>query len=131
VRVMVSPVIPGLTDPEVETILKAARDAGAVAASWVMLRLPFEVSALFVAWLREHYPDRVGKVMARLREMHGGKEYSAEWHHRMRGSGVHADLIARRFDLACARLGLTEELPPLCCDQFRVPPRIGDQLTLF
>jgi len=128
---MVSPVIPGLSDPEIETILTAARDAGAVAASWTMLRLPFEVSPLFVAWLREHYPNHVGKVMSRLREMHGGKEYSAQWHHRMRGEGVHADLIAKRFDLACTRLGLSDKLPPLECAQFRVPPRPGDQLSLF
>jgi len=131
VRVMVSPVIPGLTDPEVERILASARDAGAVAARWIMLRLPLEVSPLFVAWLREHYPDRVSKVMARLREMHGGKEYSAQWHHRMRGEGLHADMIAKRFDLACARLGLVETLPPLRCDLFHVPPRPGDQLSLF
>jgi len=131
VRVMVSPVIPGLTDPEIEAILKSARDAGAVAASWIMLRLPFEVSPLFSRWLREHYPDRASKVMSRLREMHGGKEYSAEWHHRMQGSGVYADLIAQRFELACGRLGLSEALPKLRCDLFHVPPRPGDQLTLF
>ncbi len=131
VRVMVSPVIPGLTDPEIEAILKSARDAGAVAASWIMLRLPFEVSPLFSRWLREHYPERASKVMSRLREMHGGKEYSAEWHHRMQGSGVYADLIAQRFELACGRLGLSEALPKLRCDLFHVPPRPGDQLTLF
>ncbi|WP_226780660.1 PA0069 family radical SAM protein [Oceaniglobus trochenteri] len=131
VRVMVSPVIPGLSDPEIESILGAARDAGAVAASWIMLRLPYEVSPLFVAWLREHYPARTGKIMSRLREMHGGKEYSATWHHRMRGEGPHAEMIGKRFDLACARLGLDATLPPLRNDLFHVPPRPGDQLSLF
>ncbi|WP_102110492.1 PA0069 family radical SAM protein [Oceaniglobus roseus] len=131
VRVMVSPVIPGLTDTEVEAILQSARDAGAVAASWIMLRLPLEVSGLFVDWLRAHYPDRASKVMSRLREMHGGKEYSAEWHRRMRGEGVYAELIGKRFDLACSRLGLDVALPPLRRDLFRVPPRPGDQLSLF
>ncbi|WP_099827556.1 PA0069 family radical SAM protein [Oceaniglobus indicus] len=131
VRVMVAPVIPGLTDHEVETILSAARDAGAQSAGWVMLRLPLEVSALFVDWMRRHYPDRTGKVMSKLREMHGGREYSSDWHKRMRGEGVYADLIARRFDLACERLGLAEKLPPLRHDLFHVPPRKGDQLSLF
>lgn len=131
VRVMVSPVIPGLTDPEMEAILQAARDAGAAGASWIMLRLPLEVSPLFQEWLAEHYPDRKAKVMARLREMHGGQEYSAEWGHRMRGEGVHAQMIARRFDIAARRLGLDGKLPPLRTDLFRVPPQPGDQLLLF
>ncbi|WP_108482529.1 PA0069 family radical SAM protein [Oceaniglobus ichthyenteri] len=131
VRVMVSPVIPGLTDHEIEPILESARDAGAVGAHWAMLRLPWEVSTLFARWLRDHYPNKASKVMARLREMHGGKEYSAEWHHRMRGEGVYADLIAQRYDLACARLGLDGETPPLRRDLFHIPPRIGDQLSLF
>lgn len=131
VRVMVSPVVPGLTDTEVERILGAARDAGAQAASWVMLRLPREVAPLWRAWLEEHYPGRAAKIMARVREMHGGRDYSADWGHRMRGSGVHADLIARRFDLACTRLGIAQRMPRLRCDLFAVPPRAGDQLSLF
>ena len=131
VRVMVSPVIPGLTDPEVEAILTAARDAGAVAASWIMLRLPLEVGPLFRDWLAEHYPDRAARVMARLREMHGGRDYSAEWGRRMRGTGPHARLIAQRFSLAARRLGLDATPPPLRTDLFRVPARPGDQLELF
>ncbi|SER51539.1 DNA repair photolyase [Tranquillimonas rosea] len=131
VRVMVSPVIPGLTDHEVESILAAARDAGAAAASWIMLRLPHEVAPLFRDWLAEHAPLRRERVMARLREMHGGKDYSAEWHHRMRGEGVHARMIARRFDVAARRHGLDADLPSLRTDLFAVPPQPGDQLTLF
>jgi len=131
VRVMASPLIPGLTDPELESILQSARDAGAVAASWIMLRLPFEVSGLFEDWLETHAPGRRDKVLARLREMHGGKTYSAEWGHRMRGQGVHAALIAKRFDLAVKRLGLVEHLPPLRCDLFQVPLGDARQPSLF
>ena len=131
VRVMVSPVIPGLTDPEIESILESARDAGADGAHWAMLRLPWEVSQMFSGWLRTHYPAKASKVMSRLREMHGGKEYSADWHHRMRGAGVYAEMIAQRYKLACARLGLDRDLPHLRCDLFHVPPRPGDQLSLF
>ena len=131
VRVMVAPVIPGLTDHEIERLLSAARDAGAVAASWVMLRLPFEVAGLFEDWLDRHAPHRRDKVLARLREMHGGKLYSADWGHRMRGEGLHAEMIGKRFRLAVRRLGLDRDLPPLRSDLFRVPPRAGDQLSLF
>lgn len=131
VRVMVSPVIPALTDHEIERILEAARAAGAKGASWVMLRLPLEVATLFRDWLAEHYPDRAERVMGRVRETQGGRDYRPDWGKRMRGEGVHARLIARRFDLASKRLGLATDLPPLDCSQFRVPPRPGDQLSLF
>ena len=102
VRIMASPVIPGLTDHEIEALLAAAREAGADAASWIMLRLPLEVAPLFQGWLQEHYPDRVNRVMNLVREMHGGKDYAADWGRRMRGSGVYARLIARRFEAAAA-----------------------------
>nr|WP_296429976.1 PA0069 family radical SAM protein [Roseovarius sp. BRH_c41] len=131
VRVMVSPVIPGLTDTEIEAILTAAQEAGAGAASWIMLRLPREVSPLFQEWLATHYPDRAGRVMNRLREMHGGQEYSADWHRRMRGEGVYARMIARRFDLAARRLGLDAAQGALRSDLFEVPLARGDQLSLF
>ncbi|WP_353472279.1 PA0069 family radical SAM protein [Salipiger sp. H15] len=131
VRVMASPMVPALTDPELEKILEAGAEAGACSASWIMLRLPLEVAPLWRAWLEEHYPGRAGRVMARLREMHGGQDYSAEWHRRMRGEGTYAQLIAQRFDKAVRRLGLDAEQPPLRCDLFRAPPRAGDQLSLF
>lgn len=131
VRVMASPMVPGLTDPELEAILAAAAEAGASAASWIMLRLPREVSGLFFDWLAEHYPDRRAKVEARLREMHGGALYSARWHHRMRGEGAHAALIAQRFALACRRLGLDAPQPALPVDQFRRPPENAGQGMLF
>jgi DNA repair photolyase len=96
-----------------------------------MLRLPQEVAPLFRDWLGEHYPDRFGKVMGKVREMHGGQDYSPEWGKRMRGEGIYADLVARRFQLASRRLGLDGKLPPLRADRFAPPPRAGDQLSLF
>ncbi len=131
VRAMIAPVIPGLTDPEVEPILAAVRDAGATAASWIALRLPLEVSPLFQDWLARNLPDRAAKVMARVRDMHGGKDYDADWGRRMRGQGPWSDLIAQRFDKAVLRLGLVQKMPPLRGDLFAPPPRVGDQLSLL
>ncbi|WP_417524023.1 PA0069 family radical SAM protein [Marinovum sp.] len=131
VRLMVSPVVPALTDPELEAILEAGAEAGADAASWIMLRLPREVSPLWQAWLAEHYPDRAGRIMARLREMHGGKDYDARWGHRMRGEGAYAEIIAARFRRKARALGLDRKVAPLRCDLFARPQQAGDQLTLF
>ncbi|WP_425466221.1 PA0069 family radical SAM protein [Ostreiculturibacter nitratireducens] len=131
VRVMVAPVIPVLTEPEIESILAAAREAGARAASWILLRLPHEVAPLFRDWLDRHEPGRAAHVMNRLREMRGGADYDAQWGKRMRGEGLYADLISRRFSLAEKRLGLDRPLPPLVCSRFRHPPQTGDQLSLF
>ncbi len=131
VRLMVSPVVPGLTDHELERIVQAGADAGAASASWIMLRLPREVSPLWQDWLAEHYPGQAARVMARLREMHGGKDYSSDWGRRMRGEGEYARLVARRFDVAARRAGLDRDLPALRTDLFRPPARPGDQLSLF
>ncbi|MFW5654675.1 MAG: PA0069 family radical SAM protein [Roseicyclus sp.] len=131
VRVMVSPLIPGLTDHELEAILRAARDAGAVAASTIPLRLPREVSGLWQDWLAEHYPERLGRVMGRIREMHGGRDYDPAFGRRMTGEGVFAELIRQRFWREIRALGLAAHLPPLRTDLFRRPPRPGDQLSLF
>jgi len=131
VRVMVAPVVPGLTDHELEPILAAARDAGAVAASWIMLRLPGEVAPLFRDWLAERFPLRAAKVMARVREVHGGRDYDPAWGRRMCGEGVWASLVDQRFRHATVRLGLDTALPLLRTDLFGVPPRPGEQLQLF
>ncbi len=131
VRVMVSPIVPGLTDPEIEPIPTAARDAGACAATWAMLRLPLEVAPLWEAWMDEHYPERKNRVMSKLREMHGGKVYDAQWFSRGRGAGAYAALIAQRFTKARKRLGLDGDLAALDGTSFRPPPRVGDQLSLF
>ncbi len=131
VRAMVAPVIPGLTDHEIEALLAAAQGAGATAASYIALRLPREVSELFQQWLAQHVPDRAAKVMARVRELHGGQDYDPAFGIRMRGEGLWADLIARRFRVAVDRLGLRVRLPPLRTDLFAPPAQNGDQLSLF
>ncbi|WP_293576672.1 PA0069 family radical SAM protein [Phaeobacter sp.] len=131
VRVMASPMVPGLTDHELEALLAAGAEAGADAASWIMLRLPREVSQLWQEWLAEHAPARAEKVMARLREMHGGRDYDPRWGQRMRGDGPYAAMLAHRFQVACKRLGLSERRAPLRCDLFQRPPQPGDQLALF
>ncbi len=131
VRLMTSPVVPGLTDHEIEALLEAGRDAGVESASWIMLRLPREVSPLWQEWLAEHEPGRAARIMARLREMHGGRDYDARWSHRMRGEGHYADMVARRFARAARKLGLDDDVPPLRCDLFHLPTRTGDQLELF
>jgi DNA repair photolyase len=131
VRVMVSPVVPGLTDHEVEAILAAAKAAGAIAASSIMLRLPREVAGLFRDWLEAQFPGRASKVMARVRDLHGGKEYDPEFGVRMTGQGAWARLMKARFDLALRKLDMAPELPRLRTDLFAVPARAGDQLSLF
>ncbi|MEM9843324.1 MAG: PA0069 family radical SAM protein [Pseudomonadota bacterium] len=131
VRIMTSPVIPGLTCHEIEALLSAGKAAGALAATWVMLRLPLEVSPLFREWLTAYYPDRAGRVMGLVRDMHGGRDYASDWGRRMRGSGRYAEMIAQRFRLAVRRLGLDQPQPDLRCDLFAPPPRAGDQLSLF
>lgn len=131
VRVMASPMIPVLTDHELEAILQAGAEAGAQAASWILLRLPLEVAPLFKDWLEAQFPDSAAHVMNRMREMRGGADYDAEWGKRMRGQGQHAELLAARFQIACRRFGLLRDLPPLRRDLFARPPRAGDQLSLF
>ncbi|SMX22070.1 PA0069 family radical SAM protein [Boseongicola aestuarii] len=131
VRIQCAPIIPGLTDHELESLLEAGSEAGAYAANWVMLRLPLEVAPLFKEWLQAAFPNKAAKVMARVREAHDGREYDAEWGKRMRGTGTYAELIAHRFALACRRLGLFGDVAPLRTDLFRPPPQAGDQLSLF
>lgn len=131
VRIMASPMIPALTDPELESILEAGAEAGADAASWIMLRLPLEVADLWQDWLHQHYPDRAGRIMGHLRDMHGGEVYSSKWFSRMRGEGPYADLVAARFRRAARALGLDRDQPALRCDLFAPPARMGDQLSLF
>ncbi|MDD9922229.1 MAG: radical SAM protein, partial [Boseongicola sp.] len=131
VRVMASPMIPALTDHELEVILDAGAEAGAIAASWIMLRLPREVAPLFKEWISEHFPDRASRVLSRIKETQGGKDYDPEWGRRMSGRGHHAELIAHRFAIHCKRLGLKRELSPLRTDLFQPPPKSGDQLSLF
>ncbi len=130
VGVMVAPVIPGLTDHEIERILAASAEAGARWAEYVTLRLPLEVAGLFQEWLAEAAPARAARVMKLVRETQGGKDYDPEWGKRMRGEGVLAELIGRRFRAARRRAGLsTKPETPLRVDLFRRPAAEG-QLAL-
>jgi DNA repair photolyase len=131
VRVMLAPLIPGLTDEELEAMMTAARQAGATAANYILLRLPGEVSDIFHDWLGTLDPARARRILARLRQMHDGREYDSRWGERMRGSGTLADLLARRYQLASRRLGYTPDLPKLCCDRFRPPRPPSAQFELF
>ncbi|WP_073214796.1 PA0069 family radical SAM protein [Massilia sp. CF038] len=106
VRVSVAPVIPFVTEPELERVLEAAREAGAVSAHYVVLRLPWEVNPLFQQWLEAHFPERAQRVMNRVRDMRGGKDYDSDFSTRMHGEGVWADLIRQRFDKTVKRLGM-------------------------
>ena len=131
VGVNVAPIIPALTDHEIERVLAAAAEAGATRAAYTILRLPLEVGSLFRDWLERYCPDRAARVMGRVREMHGGRDYDPGFGKRMTGKGVHARLIAKRFEAGCRRYGLSTAARELRCDLFRLPPRPGDQLCLF
>ena len=131
VRVMVAPVIPVLTEPEIEAILAAAREAGATTASMIPLRLPHEVAPLFRDWLERHRPGMAAHVMNRVQDMRGGRDNDPRFGARFRGEGLHADLARQRFRLARARLGYRRGAPALDCSRFGPPPRAGDQLSLF
>ena len=128
--VMTAPVIPGLTDHEIEALLESARNAGATHAGYVMLRLPHDVRALFDAWLQEHYPLRRTHVLSLIRQMRGGCLNDPGFGSRLTGRGVYADLVRRRFERACDRLGLNGRRVPMRCDRFEAPDRDG-QLELF
>ncbi|MFN4117016.1 MAG: radical SAM protein, partial [Inhella sp.] len=131
VGVSVSPTIPFANQPELETILEAARDAGASRASSIPLRLPWEVAPLFEDWLRRHLPERADRVLARVREMRGGQLNDARFGSRFRGEGVWAELRAQRFHKASARLGLGREDFVYDFSRFRPPLATGAQARLF
>ena len=145
VGVSIAPIIPFVTEPEIERLLEAVRDAGAINAHYVVLRLPWEVNPLFRQWLEAHFPERAQRVMNRVRDMRGGKDYDSSFGSRMHGEGVWADLIRQRFDKAMRRLGMHGRggrFRQLDCTQFRRPlavpaptPRARDrsagQLDLF
>ena len=130
VGVMVAPVVPMITDSELEHILEAAHDAGARAAGYVLLRLPHELKQVWREWLELHYPERAAHVMSLVRQMRGGKDYDANFGTRMRGQGPFADLIAQRFARAHRRLGYGR-LPPLDCSHFIAPRNPSPQGMLF
>jgi len=134
--VMIGPVIPALTDKSMEHILEAAAAAGATMAGWIMLRLPNEVRPLFKEWLAHHYPQRADHVISIVRQVRGGRENDPRFGSRMSGSGNFAELIEKRFAIACRRLGLNSDdnhMNPrdgLDCARFR-PPSPAGQMKLF
>ncbi|MBA4799324.1 MAG: PA0069 family radical SAM protein [Rhizobiales bacterium] len=131
VAVMMAPVIPALNDHEIERILDSGKAAGASEASYVLLRLPLEVSPLFRDWLLQNYPDRYRHVMSLVRSMRDGKDYDAEFGKRMKGAGPYAWQISRRFEMATKRLGLMRRSLHLREDLFVSPNSDGVQLSLL
>jgi DNA repair photolyase len=131
VIVSVAPIIPGLTDHEIETILEKAAEAGARYAHYSMLRLSHELKDLFKQWLAAEQPDRAERVTSLVRQTRGGKENDTRFGLRMVGEGPVADMLVDRFRLARRRFGLDRKIAPLRTELFKVPPRPGDQLSFF
>jgi DNA repair photolyase len=133
VGVLVAPVIPAITDHEIEDIMAAAKEAGASRAGYVLLRLPHELKIIFREWLAQHYPDRAKHVMSLINQSRGGKDYDSEFGTRMRGTGPYAELLRTRFDLAKRKLGFAgaEERYELDTSLFRPPKGPTPQLSLF
>jgi DNA repair photolyase len=124
--VLVAPIIPQLNDKDLEAILEAAAAHGATSAGWIMLRLPLEVAPLFRAWLDEHYPLRASHVMSLVQQLRGGHDYDSTFGKRMKGTGLFADLIEKRFELAVRRFGLGHHREkPFDTTRFR-PPRANE-----
>ncbi len=131
VTVMTAPMIPAVNDHEMESILQAARQAGAIEAGYVVLRLPLEVRDLFREWLLAHFPDKLRHVMSLVQSMREGQDYDATWGKRMTGTGPYAWMLGRRFEIAAAKLGFPKTRAKLRTDLFRAPTPHGQQLSLF
>ena len=129
VGVSVAPQIPFVND-DMEQVLEAAWEAGARTAFYSVIRLPWEVAPLFHEWLTLHYPQRAARIMARIHDLRGGKDYDADFATRMKGQGLWADLLKQRFEKTCRRLGLNRQRTELYLSQFRPPGTIG-QASLF
>jgi DNA repair photolyase len=128
VGVMVAPVIPGLTEHEMPSILEAAAEAGAKRAGYVLLRLPFSVKEVFTSWLDAHVPSKKARILDRLTTLRGGKLYDSEWGKRMTGEGIWADQMRTMFEVATRRAGLNQDQFTLSTEHFR---KAGEQLNLF
>jgi DNA repair photolyase len=129
--VMVAPLIPAINDAEIERILDAAAAAGVEGAGYVLLRLSHELRDLFREWLAANFPDREQRVFSLIRQMRGGKENDTTFGRRMTGSGPYAWMLGRRFETACARLGLNERKTTLTTEHFVAPRARTEQLSLF
>ncbi len=134
VSVSASPLIPFVNDADMEAILEASAKAGATNAHFIILRLPWELNGVFQTWLEAHFPDRATRVMNRIRDMRGGRDYDSRFGTRMRGEGIWSELYRQRFNRATRRLGLNQDRRPLDLSQFVRAPEFTDQgaqLDLF
>lgn len=131
VGVMTAPIIPGLNDSEIPHLLEAAKEAGAVTANYILLRLPLTVEPVFIEWLQRVRPNHQEKVLGRIREVRGGKLSSSAWGERMVGKGLIADQIRNLFRVFRQKYGLDREMPPYNCDLFQPPTPKSGQLRLF
>ncbi len=130
VTIMTAPIVPGLTEHEIEALLERGAAAGALSAAYVLLRLPMEIAPLFKEWLATTRPDAAARVMSLMRQSRGGRDYDSDWGARQRGTGPMAQLISRRFHAACRRLGLNKERTAVRTDLF-VKPADTIQPSLF
>ena len=131
VNVSIAPVVPQITDHEIEALVARAAEAGAQGIGFIPVRLPHEVAPLFRAWLDEHHPDRAAKVMATIRDIRGGRDNDPDFHTRMKGQGVWADLIRSRIAIACRKHGIVRRPTILRTDLFRRPILPGSQMQLL
>ena len=131
VAVMVAPVIPGLTDQEIERILDAAASVGVTEAAFLLLRLPEEVTGLFCEWVQTHFPDRAEHVFSLIRQTRRGKMNSSRFFNRFVGDGAYAGMLAKRMELRMRRHGMRGRRAVMNTGLFRTPPRTGDQLSFL
>jgi len=129
--IMTGPMIPGLNDDEMETIMEKAAEAGASFSAYTVLRLPLEVSPLFQEWLEAFAPNRARRIMRHIRDMNGGKDYDPNWSRGREITTPYAQLIAQRNAAARVRLGFNRERTPLDISQFRIPEEVSGQMNLF
>jgi DNA repair photolyase len=129
---MVAPLIPALTDHELESILSIAAEKGATKATWILLRLPYDIKDLFEQWLDYHRPERAAHILSLIRQARNGKLNDPAFGTRFRGEGPYVEMIGQRFAIACRKLGLNQGgRNALRTDLFKPPARAGDQLALF
>jgi DNA repair photolyase len=131
VAISVAPIIPAITDHEIEAIIAAGAEAGAKWVNWTLLRLPLEIKDLFIEWLQAHAPGKAKHAMSLISQCHGGIAYRSEWGKRMRGEGPYADMIRLRVETAARRHGLDKREYDLDCSRFAAPREPDRQFELF
>ena len=129
--IMTAPLIPGLNDDELETLLERAKVAGADFVGYTIIRLPLEVSPLFQEWLETYAPARSARIMRHIRDMDGGRDYDVHWSRGKEIKAAYAKLLSQRFKKAVDRLGFAQDKPPLDLSRFRAPAEASSQMSLF